>query len=359
MSSFTDISVMLGATIRDAIRCLNSGKNGIALVVDGEDRLINTVTDGDVRRAIIAGASLESPIRVLLEQKAKTPQADPVTMPVDTERTVLLQIMQEKEIRHVPLLHADGRVAGLVTLDELLPDEVLPMEAVIMAGGQGHRLRPLTESVPKPMLPVGDKPLMEQIIEQLKTAGINRVYVTTHYKGEVIVDHFGDGEQLGINIEYLNEDQPLGTAGALRLMEKPRGPMLVVNGDVLTHVNYKAMLHFHQDHGSDLTVGVRQYDVQIPYGVLECDGHRVQGVREKPAYYFFVNAGIYLLEPSVFQYLRDGPSDMTEVMETLIEAGRTIVSFPILEYWLDIGRPDDYEKARRGTPSEGRRAHEQ
>lgn len=334
-------------SIREALACIDRNEKGIVLVTDDQGRILGTITDGDVRRSMLAGASLEEPVRVILARKAGSSYSEPVTAPVETERAELLRLMMEHSVRQIPLLDGQGRVAGLVTVEELMPVEELPLQAVIMAGGPGTRLRPLTEEMPKPMLPVGDRPLMELIIDQLRGAGVRRVNVTTHYKGEKISNYFGDGEQFGVELRYVTEDEPLGTAGALGLMARPDEPVLVINGDILTRVNFRAMLDYHREHGADLTLAVRKYEIQVPYGVVDCEGQCVSGLREKPSLSFFVNAGIYLLEPAVLDHIPSGVRfDMTDLIETLIQKGRRVVSFPIVEYWLDIGRHADYLKAQ-------------
>jgi len=342
-----DLSVLCvypADSIRQAAAGIDRGSRGIALVIDDNRHLLGTITDGDIRRAMLAGQSLDAPIRDLLALKTKPP----VTAPVDAKRSWLLQQMSIHSIRQIPLLDKNGCVVDLATLDDLLPDDTLPLQAVIMAGGFGTRLRPLTDDLPKPMLPVGDRPLMERIIEQFRRAGIRRVNVTTHYQPEKIKDYFGDGQAFGVDISYVAEDRPLGTAGALGLMEASGEPLLVVNGDILTRVDFRAMLDFHREHKADLTVAVRPYDVQVPYGVMDCDGAFVQQVREKPQLTFMINAGIYLLEPSVRQYIPSGERfDMTDLIMRLINEQRPVVSFPIREYWLDIGKHDDYAQAQQ------------
>ena len=334
-------------TIQGCIVALNETAKGILLVVDDDQRLLGTITDGDIRRAILARVNFESPVSELVARKADSPYPKPVTAPVGTERAVLLQLMQQHSVRHVPLLDGAGRVVDLVTLDELLPDQVIPVQAVIMAGGFGRRLRPFTEETPKPMLSVGGRPLMERIIEQLREVGIQQINIATHYKPEKIVAHFGDGSNFGVKLNYVNEDRPLGTAGALGLMEKPDRPLLVINGDILTQMNFRAMLAYHQEHKADLTVAVRKYDLKVPYGVVETDGVFVRDLDEKPSLSFFVNAGIYLLEPSVYHYVPNGQHcDMTDLIQRLLEAKRPVASFPIVEYWLDIGQPADYDQAQ-------------
>lgn len=340
-------SIHLDDSIREAMRIIDEWAKGIALVLDPEGHLIDTVTDGDVRRAILAGLSPDDSISSLLTGKPRARSQKPLTAALDTERSTLLRMMQEREVRQIPLLDSDGHVAGLVTLNDLLPDQVLPLQAVIMAGGLGTRLRPLTENLPKPMLPVGDRPLMELIIEQLRQAGIHQVNVTTHHMAAKIVEHFGDGSRFGVKLNYVTEDLPLGTAGALGTMDVSQEPLLVINGDVLTQVDFRTMLAYHREHGADLTVAVRQYDLQVPYGVVECEGHRVCRVREKPLLRFLVNAGIYLLEPSVRGHIPNGrPFDMTDLIQELVDEGRPVVSFPIVEYWLDVGQHADYQKAQ-------------
>jgi dTDP-glucose pyrophosphorylase/CBS domain-containing protein len=340
--------VFLDSAIRQAITCIDRDPlRGIALVVDGEQRLLGTITDGDVRRAMLTGLNLEAPVSALLACKANSPYHQPVTAPVGTPPDVLLQLMQDRGIRQIPLLDESGRVARLVTLGELVSKSDLPLHAVVMAGGLGTRLRPLTEDLPKPMLPVGGRPLLEHIIKQLQQAGIRRINVTTYYKPEKIIEYFGDGRSFGVELSYVNEDRPLGTGGGLGLIPVPQEPQLVINGDILTQINFRAMLTYHQEHRSDMTVAVRRYDLQVPYGVIECDGSKVYGLREKPHLAFFVNAGIYLLEPSVYRFIPNGQHfNMTDLIQWLLNAGQQVTSFPIREYWLDIGQYADYEQAQ-------------
>jgi NDP-sugar pyrophosphorylase family protein len=216
-----------------------------------------------------------------------------------------------------------------------------------MAGGYGTRLHPFTKDIPKPMVSVGDKPLLELIIQQLREAGISRVSVTTHYKREVITRHFGDGRDFGVEISYVEEDEPLGTAGALSLLDASEEPLLVINGDIITRVDFRAMLNFHRDHQAEMTVGVRQYEFRVPYGIVETDETRVTRISEKPIVRHFINAGIYLLNPEVCRFIPKGkPYDMPELINRLVEGGHRVVSFPVREHWLDIGQIEDYQKAQ-------------
>ncbi len=346
-ADLTSLCVSPDSTIRDAMSCMDCTRLGIVLVVDDDRRLMGTITDGDMRRAVLANTDLTQSIDALLARKTGTRYARPITAPVNADRSTYLNLLKRHSIMQLPLVDGEERVVGLVTLDEFLPDREVPLRAVVMAGGEGSRMRPFTEDVPKPMLPLGDQPLMEIIIQQLRDAGIKHVNVTTHYKSEKITEHFGDGRNFGVEIAYVTEDRPLGTAGALGLMEVPKETILVINGDILTQVDFRAMLAFHQEYRGDLTMAVREYDVRVPFGVVECQGASVARLTEKPLLKFFVNAGIYLLEPMVYRYIPNGQRfDMTDLIQRLLDEGRRVVSFPIREYWLDIGLPDDYLKAQ-------------
>lgn len=347
ISKIQSLCIKPTGSIREAIACIDRNEKGIVLVTDDQGGILGTITDGDVRRAMLAEPNLDASVSSILARKSGSSYSKPVTAPEDTDKAKLLKLMKEHSVRQIPLLDGQGRVAGLVTIDELTPLQGLALQAVIMAGGPGTRLRPLTEEMPKPMLPVGDRPLMERMIEQLRGAGVRRVNITTHYKGEKISNYFGDGGQFGVDLSYVTEDEPLGTAGSLGLMARPNEPVLVINGDILTRVNFRAMLDYHREHLADLTVAVRKYELQVPYGVVECEGHTVCRVKEKPFFRFFVNAGIYVLEPVAYDHIPSGRRfDMTDLIEVLIQEGRSVVSFPIVEYWLDIGRHSDYLQAQ-------------
>lgn len=351
----SDISAMcltLSDPIRQAIVCIDRTRWKIALVVDNERHLLGTVTDGDVRRAILAGIDLNSPVKTLLDRRAPVAHPTPLTASVGTSRADLLSMMNEYTLRHIPLVDESGRVVEVALLDDLDREEELPLRAVVMAGGYGTRLRPITEGLPKPMLPIGDRPLLELTLQQLRDAGIKRVNLATHYKGDIIANHFGDGHNFGVTIRYVEEDQPLGTAGALGLVEKSQDPLLVINGDVVTRVDFHAMLDFHRHHTADMTVAVRQHEVQLPHGVVETDGLAITGIMEKPVLRHFMNAGIYLLNPEMCRFVPSGRRyDMTDLISRLIAEGCRVVSFPIREYWLDIGQVEDYQKALRDFES--------
>lgn len=334
-------------TIHQAITRMDIVPKGIVLVVDKEGRLLGIVTDGDVRRAILADIRPDEPVGVILDIKVGTAYSKPITALASSEPSEQLALLREHNVLHLPLVDEDQRVAALVTLDQFLPDQGSSMQAVIMAGGEGVRLRPLTDDLPKPMLPMGDKPLMEIIVQQLQKAGVRQVNVAVHHKHQKIIEHFGDGRDFGVDIKYVTEDRPLGTAGSLGLMQSPEETVLVINGDILTQLDFLAILDYHREQKADLTVAVQQKSLQVPYGVVECDGPVVLNLAEKPSIDFLVNAGIYLLEPVVYSFIPNGePYDMTDLIQQLISEGRQVVAFPIREYWIDIGQHDDYQSAQ-------------
>jgi dTDP-glucose pyrophosphorylase/CBS domain-containing protein len=344
----SDYFVHLTDSVADVIAAIDrSGRISLALLVDQDRQLINTISDGDVRRGLLAGTRLTDPVSDLLPIKARTPHPEPVTAPAGTDRATLLALMQEHSVRQLPLLDRKNRVVDIVILTDFLPQAIRPLHAVVMAGGQGLRLRPLTDELPKPMLPVGGRPLIEHIVAQLRDTGIEHIDIATYYQAEKIRSHLGDGGAFGVSINYVQEKTPLGTGGALGLLQRPANPVLVINGDILTDIDFRTMFLYHQDHGADLTVAVRRYEMRVPYGVIECDGPVVQVLQEKPELTFFVNAGIYLLEPTIYDLVTpQQPLNMTELIARVLNAGRLVVSFPICEYWLDIGQHEHYRQAQ-------------
>jgi dTDP-glucose pyrophosphorylase/CBS domain-containing protein len=352
MSQIEPYVIPSNATLRDAIKCIDKNSKGIAFVVDADLHLLGSVSDGDIRRAILNGVSLGVTVQVMLDERRLAGGHGPITAKAEDSAADLLRLMNEHEIRQVPVLDSEGHILRVAFLGDLVRDYELPINAVVMAGGFGTRLRPLTDNTPKPMLPIGDRPILEWTIEQLKKTGIHHISLTTHYKPEAISGHFGNGDDFGVEIDYVHEETPLGTAGALGLLGKVDGPLLVMNGDILTHVDFRTMLDYHRAHKACLTVGVRQYELQVPYGVLECSGAKVCKVSEKPQLNFLVNAGIYLIEPEALEYIPRGRNfDMPDLIQSLIGDKRTVVSFPILEYWLDVGRPADYATAQEDVRS--------
>ncbi|MFC1835968.1 nucleotidyltransferase family protein [Thermodesulfobacteriota bacterium] len=331
-------------SVREVIECLNRNGKCIAVVVDEEDRLITTITDGDLRRAILRDIGLETSVNELVGSIPDKPPK-PISAPVGSSDEDILALMNEHSIRHVPVLDESERVVDVVCLSDLAKE--MSLTAVVMAGGYGTRLGRLTKEMPKPMLKVGDRPILEVIINQLKAAGIRKVNVTTHYRRQAIWDYFQDGQDFGVDIRYVNEDHPLGTAGSLGLVESSRDPLLVINGDVLTRVDYNAMLDFHQDNEADMTVAVRTFELSIPYGVIELEDVMIKDIAEKPVRKYPVNAGIYLVNPDVCRLIPEGESyDMPDLIRELIDMKRRVVGFPVHEYWLDVGHPTDYWQAQ-------------
>lgn len=330
------------ADLKEAIRAIESSRVKVALVVDPERRLLGTITDGDVRRAILNGAGLADPVTNIMN-------ASPRVGHLGDDRGPLIDLMRRNICRHIPILDADRRVVAIETLEELVAYGRRANCVVLMAGGLGKRLRPLTDDMPKPMLPVGDTPLLQLIIESFRDQGFNKFYVSVNYLGHKIQDHFGDGSEWGVSIDYLCEDKPLGTAGALALLpERPTTPIIVMNGDILTKVDFRQLLQFHDEHKAQATMCVRDYFVEVPFGVIDNDGHRIREFREKPRHRFLVNAGIYTLEPDVLDHIpRDEFYDMPSLIETLVARGQHACLFPVREYWLDVGRMDDFDRARR------------
>ena len=327
---------------------------GLVLMVDEAGRLAATITDGDIRRAILRGLEVDSPISAVVappdKQTASPPQ--PITAPLQSTPDERLRKMRASSLRHLPLLDDEGRVVDIAFLEDIVTLEELPVQAVIMAGGLGTRLRPLTDDTPKPMLQIAGQPLLERTVRQLRDAGIQHINVTTHYLPEKIIEHFGDGEHFGVHMNYVAEDEPLGTAGSLALVDNDTEPLLVMNGDILTRVDFRSLVDFHRDYRADVTIGVRQYDVEVPYGVVEAINGRVYAIQEKPKCGFLVNAGIYLLEPTVKQFIPQGKRfDMPDLIGRLLQMQRTVVSFPIVEYWRDIGKHDDFERAQHDVLS--------
>lgn len=272
---------------------------------------------------------------------------EPTVAKADEGREAILAMMKRKGLHHIPLVDEARCVVGLETLDELIQSRKKENVVVLMAGGLGSRLRPLTDGIPKPMLRVGSKPLLETILENFIEHGFNRFYISVNYMAEVVKSYFGDGSRWGVDIRYLQEDQRLGTAGALSLLpEKPAAPFFVMNGDLLTKVNFSQLLDFHTSHRAQATMCVREYDFQVPYGVVKIDDHRITGIDEKPVQRFFVNAGIYVLEPKSLELISHNTYfDMPTLFEKLIEMKNETSAFPIREYWLDIGHLADYDRA--------------
>jgi dTDP-glucose pyrophosphorylase len=341
MDSFKDCLISPQATVLQAVEAVQCGKHSIAIVVDEKQRLLGIVTDFDLRKAILKGdAGLSIPVSEIMNQS-------PVTAPVNMSRENLIKLHQEKRVTQIPLLDNNRRVVGLETFFHLMETSFLTNPVVIMAGGKGKRLRPLTYKLPKPLLPLGNRSVIETIIEGLKQYGFQNIIVSVKYKSELIKKHLGDGTKLGVRLSYVNEKKAMGTAGSLGLIkDQIKLPFLVVNGDVLTKVNFKNLLDFHIQEGNEITACVKKYDFQIPYGVVEANDLNIMKIVEKPWQSVFVNAGIYALNPSIFEFVPRGERlDMTILMNNVQRHGGKVGGFPISEYWIDIGNSTDFKKA--------------
>jgi dTDP-glucose pyrophosphorylase/CBS domain-containing protein len=342
MATWKDVIVSPSTPLADAIAKVDTSGLQVALVLAPDDSLLGILTDGNIRRAILAGKALNVPVSEVMSPR-------PTAVPASTPRDEMLALMRRKVFHHLPLVDVAGRVVGLVTLDELIGAAERPNWVVLMVGGLGTRLHPLTDERPKPLLAVGGKPILESILESFAEQGFKRIFLSVNYKAEMIRSHFGDGDRWGVKVDYLHESTRLGTAGALSLLpEKPTAPVVVMNGDLLTRANFENLLQFHAAQGAAATMAVREYDFQVPYGVVRLEGTRISTIEEKPVQKFFVNAGIYALSPEAFEHLPAATFfDMPTLFERLIAAGKATTAYPLREYWLDIGRLEEFERAQR------------
>jgi dTDP-glucose pyrophosphorylase len=327
--------------ILEAIRIIDVSALQIALVVDENGRLVGVITDGDVRRAILKGVSLDSPVHLIMYR-------DFTTVNSLASREQIISLMKKNDVKHMPVVDETGAVVDLKVLIDLIDESQKDNWVVIMAGGEGTRLRPLTDERPKPLLEVGGKPILETILDNFVSFGFNTFFVSVNYKSEMIEDFCGDGSKWGVDIQYLREKKKMGTVGAVSLLpSKPDKPLIIINADVLTNVNLQQLLDFHTAHKAAATMCVQDYLFEVPYGVIKINQHRIEALDEKPIQRFFVNAGIYVLEPTVLDLIPTQDSfDMTDLFTQLIARGFETVAFPIREYWMDIGRVEDYQKAK-------------
>ncbi|WGV62662.1 nucleotidyltransferase family protein [Brevibacillus brevis] len=340
MMDWRELLVSPQTPILHTLEIIDKSARQIALVADENDRLLGTVTDGDIRRGLLKGRALQDPISLIMNSFPT------VASPYETRENILA-LMKIKKIHQIPIVDEDGKIVHVEVLNELLRPTKKDNWVVLMAGGLGTRLHPLTHDCPKPLLPVGNKPLLETILQSFIDQGFHRFYISVKYKAEMIQEHFGDGSNWGISIQYLQEKESLGTAGALSLLpEKPSEPFFVMNGDLLTKVNFEQLLDFHKTYQAQATMCVREYDHQIPYGVVRLDQYRLTSIEEKPTQRFFVNAGIYVLSPDAVDNIPHNQYfDMPSLFDHLVKNQQQTIAFPIREYWLDIGRMADFERA--------------
>jgi dTDP-glucose pyrophosphorylase len=334
------------ALLVDAVNAIEASRRRIAIVLDELGRVIGTLTDGDVRRCLLAGGTLQTPV-----SRAMNP--NPVVGDVNSTHGYLIDLLRGANVTALPLVDAAGVFQRVVHFTDLGHEEPIDDArgfafAVVMAGGEGTRLRPMTHDIPKPMLEIGGMPMLARQIERLARAGIKRVYLSVNYLAHVIEEHFRDGADFGIEIRYLREQERLGTAGALSLLpERPESPMLVMNGDILTTSDFGSLFAFHRSYGADITVAAVDYRVNIPYGVVQADGAFVTGLTEKPSQRFLCNAGIYAISPGLLNLLHESTyQDITDLIQRCLQQGVRVAVFPVHEYWSDVGTPDDLDRAR-------------
>ena len=325
------------SSILDAAKNLEENGVQIVLVVDKKKCLVGTVSDGDIRRGLLAGLDLNSSVLKVVNKK-------PRVVPEAVTSDLALEIMKSNNLRQIPIVDKSNKIKGIHLWDEIAVKESRSNIMVIMAGGKGVRMRPYTESCPKPMLEVANKPILQHIIEKAKNEGFNKFIISVNYLGQMIKDFFGSGEKFGIDIEYLDEDSPLGTAGSLSLLKiKTKEPFLVVNGDVVTGVRFKKILKFHDTQNAHATMAVSLHEWQHPFGVVHMNGMNITKIEEMPVSRDYINAGVYVLSPEVLKLLKKNKfCDMPELFERLKANNFSTIAYPVHEQWLDVGKPDDY-----------------
>lgn len=331
-------------TIRKTLFVINEHALRAAFVIDQQGVFLGLVTDGDIRRGLLREVGLDAPVSKVMNRSPF------ICKPDEIQADQVRDILELRKFLHLPVVDDAGRLVDVLTFDHLKATHRKENPVFIMAGGFGTRLRPLTDNCPKPMLRIGDKPILERIIERFMVHGFYRFYLSTHYLPEMIRHHFGDGSKWGVQIEYVHEDAPLGTGGALALLPESVGhlPLIMMNGDILTKINFSNLLDYHNERHCAATMCVREYEHQVPFGVISIDGLTITQMIEKPVHRFFVNAGIYVLDHKLVQQVRQGERiDMPTLLQNEMEQGGSICSFPIHEYWLDIGRMDDFQKAQQ------------
>ena len=337
----SNITVFYKANIKETLRIIDKGAMRIAVVIDENDYVLGTITDGDIRRAILKNFDLNSSIEDIYNK-------NPLVSNIKESTQSILQKAITNQVYQIPIVDENNHLVDIVNLATLLNVTKKRNRVILMAGGLGTRLRPLTEDMPKPMLKVGNKPILETIIKNFAAHGFVNITISLNYKAEMIREYFKDGSDFGVNIDYIEENTRLGTAGALSLLkDQPNEPFFVMNADLLTDVNFSNLLDFHCFGNANATMCVREYEYQVPYGVIEIENSSISSIVEKPIKKFFVNAGIYVLSSNIFEYIpKNEFFDMPTLFNILIEKQKKVLSFPIHEYWLDIGRMSDFEQAQ-------------
>jgi len=336
-----ELLLPMDATVKDAINVLNETGLRIVLVVDENGALEGTVSDGDIRRGLLKGLELSSPIMLIIHREA-------FVVPPKMESKVVIELMSTNQILQVPIVDDNQVVIGLHLWDRITIPVLRQNLFIIMAGGKGTRLYPQTENCPKPMLLMAGKPILEHIILQAKEEGFIHFVLAINYLGHIIEDYFGNGDRFGVKIEYLREETPLGTAGALSLLGiMPDNPIVVTNGDVVADIQYGSILDFHQEQKSTATMAVQMHEWRNPFGVVQTQGIEIIGYQEKPTMRSNINAGVYILEPSVLGYLdRATPCDMPTLFDSIRLCGERVLAYLIHEKWIDVGQPEDLIRAQ-------------
>lgn len=340
MTDLHNIFIAKDATILDAMRIIDEGTLQIALVVDEHKLLFGTITDGDIRRAILRGEGLDTPV-------SKVMNAKPITAHAGDSKEFILLLMQRMQRRQIPVVDDRGKVLRIELLDRIIHSVKRNNWVVLMAGGLGSRLGALTKDCPKPLLKINGKPILEIILENFIASGFHRFYISVNYKAEMIKEYFQDGSRWGVEIRYIHEKERMGTAGSLSLIdEKPHDALLVINGDLLTKVNFQQLLDYHMDMNVMATMCVRDYEYQVPYGVIKVENQRLVQIKEKPISKQFINGGIYVIQPEALSYIPPNTFfDMPSLFQEIINRKEEATVYPIREYWIDIGRLDDFERA--------------
>ena len=341
MKNVLKICIDPNKTLVDVLKNLEKEESQIVLIVDSNQKLLGTISDGDIRRHLIMGKTLATKVSEVMNKKF-------ISTKKGEKKRKILQIMKEKGINQIPEIDESGKILDIILLKELIEvKDCLDNPVVIMAGGIGSRLRPFTENCPKPMLKVGEKPILEILLEQIIENGFSNFYISVNYLKEQIMEYFGDGKKWNVNIQYLIEENPLGTAGALSLLPKEiNKPFIVINGDILTKFNMKQLIDFHCKNKSHLTICAREYEIKVPFGVIETNGIELKDIIEKPSYKHYINAGIYTFNPEVLKIIpKNQQIDMPFLIEKLKSSNKKIIICTIHEYWLDIGRHESLSKA--------------
>ena len=339
MYKIDEIKINQNASIKEALEVIDKGAIKVAVVLSDDGLLLGMLNDGDIRRALLKGMSLGDSIAGIINKH-------PVVANINDTKERILELANEKKLHQIPII-SNGKLIGIQDIREFLAPKNKPNKVILMVGGLGTRLRPLTNDVPKPMLDVGNKPILHTIVENFAKYGYTDIIMCVNYKSEIIKEYFGNGDKFGVKIEYVLENQRMGTAGALSLLQKrPKDDFFVMNGDLLTNVNFEYLHEYHKDSNALASICIRKYEMQVPYGVVNVRANKVTSIEEKPTQSFFVSAGIYMFSPIVLDFIPKGVFyDMPTLLGELLKQGFAVYPFFIREYWLDIGRMDEYRRA--------------